>query len=252
MELQAREHEAYDWTSICTGLWSALGTHTELKDLLAERFLHQLRWWVKVTAWDGDLGGAWGRDQYLGDWAAEDPLVTINGNPQLRPLSGIVQAASPRVQRWEARLSEICPQWDFFRTVIVEYSWPCGPKAFRYYEKLLWCIGRERQVISLNSFPMADPELVPNFLGQLAPVPDRAAATEWWQALTDALSGWWRGEPRRGEVAEQVKEELGESTPVKRWLVRLYVHRLRMLVKHSGILDKLVAVATTGSAQGET
>jgi len=250
-ELQAREQEAYDWTSICTGLWTTLGAHTELKDLLVERLLHQLRWWVRVTAWDKDLVCAWGRDQYLGNWSAEDGLVTDNGNQHLRPLPGISQAASPRVQRWEARLAEICPQWDFFRTVIVDYSWPCAPKAFRYYEKILWCIGRERQVISLPDFPLADPESVPNFLGELAAEPNRAEASAWWQSFLAALDAWWRGLPCCGEVAEEVREQLGEPTPVKRWMVRLYVHRLRTLHEHSGILHKLVTMPNSGGDQEE-
>lgn len=230
-----------EWSLTCAGLWGALGEYTELKELLVERLLHQLRWWVKVTVWDDDLGGAWGRDQYVGNWQAADDLVSGNGNSHLRALSGYRQASSPRVQRLEARLGELCPQWNFFRTVIVDFSWPCGPKAFRYYEKLLWCIGRERQVISLPSFPLADPEPVPNYLGVLAATPDRATAAAWWQALLAALDGWWREEPVCGGVADEVNTLLGESTPVKRWLVRLYVHRLRMLEIHSGILHKLVS-----------
>lgn len=241
VELQAREKEYWNWHAIGTGLWDTLGTHSELKELLLERFMHQLRWWVKVTIWDDDQGGAWGRDQYLGRWVAEDELITGNGNPQLRPLSGIQQAASPRVQRWEARLAKICPQWDFFRTVIVDFSWPCAPKAFRYYEKLLYCIGQERQVISLPSFPLANPEPVPNFLGPLAAPPDVKATAAWWNAFLSSLDAWWREEPLpMGNVANLVIRELGPVTPVKRWLVRLYAHRLRMLVVHSGILDKLV------------
>ncbi len=242
IEVQAREGEGWDWPLICRGLWKALGDRTELKDLLVERFLHQLRWWVKVTVWEDDLDGGWGRDQYLGAWLPADDLITGNGNRQLGTLPGMRQAASPRVQRWEARLAELCLDWRFFRTVIGDFSWPCGPKAFRYYEKLLWCIGRERQVIALPDFPLADPEPVPTFLGPLAAPPDFAAATAWWDAFLAALDAWWREAPRPdGAVAALVTRALGDATPVKRWLVRLYAHRLRLLVVHSGILDKLVA-----------
>ncbi len=243
VEVQAREEEGWQWTAICTGLWHALGEQNEVKALLVERLLHQLRWWVKVTVWDDDLHGDWGRDQYLGRWLPDDDMITGNGNRQLVSLPGIRQAASPRVQRWEERLADICQDWPFFRTVITEFSWPCGPKTFRYYEKLLWCIGRERQAISLPSFPLPDPESVPNYLGPLAAPPDVAGATAWWNAFLAALDAWWRQTPLpAGEVAVLAGRDLGDSTPTKRWLVRLYAHRLRLLVEQSGILDKLVAV----------
>ncbi len=243
VELQHRETAGWDWSVIAAGLWDALGGHAEMKDLLTERLLHRLRWWVKVTVWDDDLDGAWGRDQYLGTRLPADDMVTGNGNRHLGTLPGIRESASPRVQRMESRLAEICPDWHFFRTVIVDFTWPCGPKAFRYYEKLLWCIGRERQVISLPSFKLADPEPVPNYLGPLAAPPDTIAANAWWNAFLAALDAWWRETPLpAGDVASLVAETLGASTPVTRWLVRLYLHRLRLLVVHSGILDKLVAI----------
>ena len=177
-ELAARTMHGPDWRRVCPDLWQVLGEHTEIKDLLVERVLQQTRLWLKATVWDDDAGTRFGRDTYAGDWQENESLPGGNGNPELR-LPGFRQERSPRVRRLEARLTEICPDWHWFRTVIGEFSWPCAPKAFRCLEKTLWCIGRERPVIDLPSFPLADPEPVPGFLQCADTCPDRECSAAW-------------------------------------------------------------------------
>ena len=227
-ELLARSQEATDWLGVCRGIWSALGERTELKELLVERMLHRTRYWLKATVWDDDRGFEFCRDAFLGPWRERDPLLAENGNPRFRAGS-FEETASPRVQRLEARLNEICPDWEWFRTVIVEFSWPCAPKAFRFMEKTLWCIGRQKPVISLPSFPLDHPEEVPSFLDPADTHIDREPASQWWGQFLAALRDWWQGRPLSTEVARQMAARLGPSTPVKRWLVRLLVRRLEVL-----------------------
>ncbi|NIQ99358.1 MAG: hypothetical protein GTN78_04045, partial [Gemmatimonadales bacterium] len=141
------------------------------------------------------------------------------------------------------RLAEICPDWHWFRTVIAEWSWPCAPKAFRYLEKLLWCVGRERPAISLPSFPLEAPEEVPGFLRCEDTWPDPDFAASWWEAFLCALRAWWQGRPEKGEVAEDVNRRLGECTQTKRWLVRLLVRRLELAAAEGGKLGLLLHAA---------
>jgi len=238
-----------DWKAICKDIWEILGERTELKDLLIERMLHRTRWWLKATVWDDDRGTEYCRDEYLGDWRDSDPLIAENGNPDFRR-GGFDEGSSPRVQRLEKRLEEICPDWDrWFRPVILECSWPCAPKAFRFMEKTLWCIGRERPVISLPSWPLDEPEEVPSFLQCRDDCPNQDAAAEWWNSFLDALRGWWRGSPGRGDVAKDVNRRLGEPSAVKRWLVRLLIRRLEVLA--AGHLRGMVnAPSSSGRGAG--
>ena len=238
-ELMALGHRRIDWLSVCADLWKVLGEHTELKGLLVERTLHQTRWWVKSSVWDDDLAADFGRDEYLGDYSETGCYATDNGNPDLRAPT-FRQDASPRIQRLEARLAEICADWEWFRRVIVEFSWPCAPKAFRYMEGLLWSIGKEGPAVALPDYPLENAEEVPGFLRCEDTWPDQDKAAQWWRSFLGALRGWWRGQPEKGHVAEEVNQCLGEVTPVKRWLVRLLVRRLDMLERHSGILGQLV------------
>ncbi len=238
-ELSALGHRNIDWPAACADLWQALGEHTETKDLLVERTLHQTRWWVKVSAWPGEATAEYGRGQYLGDYEGNGWFGTTEGNPGFAA-PGFRKERSPRVQRMEARLAELTPHWHWFRTVIAEFSWPCAPKAFRYLEKLLWCIGRERPVISLPSFPLADPEPVPGFLQVEDTWPDQDAAAAWWEEFLRALRAWWQREPAGGAIAADLAQRLGEVTPVKQWLVRLLVRRLELAATEGGKLTELV------------
>ena len=110
-------------------------------------------------------------------------------------------------------------------------SWPCAFKGFRNMEKTLWCIGKERPVIDLPSFPLNNPEEVPDFLLCRDTYPNQDDVTWWWDSFLAALRAWWRGEPVQGPVGAEVERRLGEPTPIKRWLVRLLVRRLEVLAE---------------------
>ena len=51
----------------------------------------------------------------------------------------------------------------------------------------------------------------------------------WWTQFKRGLVDWLAGERSGGHVAADVARRLGNPTPVKRWLVRLYMHKLRRL-----------------------
>jgi len=233
-ELMDLGYRKIDWHRVCSDLWQVLGERTELKRLLVERTLLQTRWWIKSSVWDDDMATDFGRDQYLGDYAEAGCFATDNGNPELRAPT-FKLGSSFRIQELEARLSEACKDWRWFRNLIVDGSWPCAPKAFRYLERLLWSIGKERPAVDLPSYPLEDGDDVPDFLQAADTCPDRDQAIKWWGSFLSALTGWWRGRPEEGAVADDVSERLGDVTEVKRWLVRLLVRRLAMLARDSKI-----------------
>jgi hypothetical protein len=228
-----------DWLTVCQSLWQVLGEHTELKDLLVERTLIQTRWWIKSAVWDDDFATRFGRSEYLGDYADTGCFASDNGNPDLTAPTFRLQAA-PRVQKIEKRLESICPDWPWFRGLIIDGSWPCAPKTFRYLERLLWSIGKERPAVSLPSFPLENADAVPDFLLAADTCTDPHQAAHWWQDFLAALSAWWQDKPTAGSIGKYVTARLGEPEDVKRWLVRLYVHRLRLLAQHGATVGKLV------------
>lgn len=238
-ELMARARSSVNWHTVCAELWEVLGEHTETKELLVERTLHQTRWWIKSWAGDDDWGAPLCQDEYLGNFCESGAYAEKYGNPGLRAPS-FDQNASPRVQKLETRLAEICPDWQWFRNLIVDGSWPCAPKAFRFLERLLWSIGKERPAVSLPSFPLEHGDDVPGFLQCEETYPNPEEAGQWWRSFLAALRAWWRGQPEKGDVADQVNERLGAAMPVKRWLVRLLVRKCELYEWHEEGLGRLL------------
>jgi len=229
-ELKALGYRDIDWETVCADLWRVLGQRTELKEFLIERLIHSQRLKIKRSPWDDDLASAFGRDQYLGAVSkAQNPAKVYCYIEHDVP--GFDEAASPRVQRLEAKLAELCPEWDKMRFHIA-FGWLCAPRAFRFLERLVWAIGKER--------PPQPGDQVPGFLriDDTHPSQDQAAA--WWRAFCEALDSWWRGEPQVGGVADDVDRRLGAHTAVKRWLVRLLLKKLRHLERNGEGLAKLV------------
>ena len=221
-ELTACGHRKIDWQAVCRDLWDVLGEPTEKKRLLVELALHAVRHAVKSYRWDDDDGSRFCRDEYLGDFR------TRGGGASRR----LLQGSSPRVRRIKARLSEIDPGWAKFSQVDYEAWWLCAPKAFRFLERDLWAIGEGRR-------PEAG-EQVPGLLRCEDTYPNQDEAAEWYRAFCGALDRWWRGKQAAGGVAGEVNRRLGESSPVKRWLVRLLLKKLRTYERHGGTIGSLV------------
>lgn len=212
-----------DWEAVCADLWRVLGEPSELKELLIEQLLHRQRWWLKATVWDDDRRDQFCRDQYLGNVAGAGEHY---GNADFAD-PFFLEDRSRRSQRRAERLSELSPDWPWFRDAI-EWSWLCAPKAFRFLEKLLWCIGQEQPRIALASHPLAEADRVPGFLRCEDTWPDVEAAGRWWATFVQALDDWWQVAPARHDRADPVRGRLGATTDAKRWLVRLLRHKLRL------------------------
>jgi len=225
-ELMALERNHVDWHTVCAELWKLLGDHNELKELLIERTLHRMRWWIKSLVWHDDARDVFCQDEYLGDTNCSGSHY---GNPSFRD-PYFAEIESPWVQKLESRLADICQDWKWFRDCIMN-SWLCAPKAFRFLERLLWAIGKERR--------LEKGEDVPAFLQCEDTYPNQNEAAKWWESFCVALRGWWRREAGQSDVAAEVNRRLGETTPVKRWLVRLLVRKLELLERHAE-LNRLV------------
>lgn len=225
-ELGARERPGPDWTAVCHNLWQALDERTELKELLVERLLHRYRWWIKSLVWDDDARDLFGRDQYLGDIAGSGDQY---GNPFCDPF--FVEQQVPRVKKLETRIAELCPDAKWFRDFI-HCTWLCAPKSFRFLERILWAIGKSRK-------PRPDDD-IPGFLQSDDTYPNQDHAATWWRAFLAALDAWWQEQTVGGDVADDVCRRLGERTPVKCWLVRLFARKLRRLEENGEQFTHLV------------
>jgi hypothetical protein len=188
--------------------------------MLVQRVLDRQRWWLKSLVWDDDRRSLFGRGHYLGDLRGSGDSY---GNPEFCD-PYFAELSVPRVRRLEAALAEVCPDWQEFKAMI-DSSWLCAPKAFRYLERLLWSIGKGQPVAGE----------VPGFLQVDDTYPDHDSASRWWRGFLASLDAWWQDQPAEGPIATDVGRRLGDPSPVKRWLVRLLVRRLELLERHAEI-----------------
>jgi hypothetical protein len=225
-ELAVRKRPGSDWAAVCRDLWQVLGERTDVRELLVERILHRYRWWIKSLVWDDDSRDLFGRDQYLGNIAGSGDKC---GTPFRDPF--FVERQVPRVKKLEARIAEVCPDGKWF-VDFIHCTWLCAPKSFRFLERILWAVGKGRK-----PEPGDD---IPGFLRCEDTYPNHEVAAEWWRAFLTALDAWWQEKSAEGDVADDVTQRLGERTPVKCWLVRLFARRLRRLAENGDELTRLV------------
>ncbi len=88
--------------------------------------------------------------------------------------------------------------------------------------------------------PIVRGEDVPGFLRCEDTYPNQDEAAQWYGQFCDALDAWWQGRKPIGHVGASVSVQLGGCSPVKQWLVRLYLKKLRVYEETSGILNSLV------------
>jgi len=217
-ELSALGWRKIDWAAACQGLWQTLGTRTELKDLLVERLLLRLRWWVKATVSDDDPATQFGRDQYLGSYTPTGSPSAYSNRDRQFPHFRLDKL--PRMQAIANRVAALTPHAKWFRDWMNEW-WLCAPKAMRFLERMLWAIGNER--------PFETGRTIPDFLLAADTWPAHPQAARWYGQFISALDAWWHDGPMAGDVAREVSTRLGDPTPVKRWLVRLFARKLRRL-----------------------
>jgi len=223
-ELNALASRRIDWSSVCSGLWDVLGERTEKKELQVALVLNAVRHAIKASRWSDDAGTNFCRDQYLGDYEkSPDGYATYS-----------VALHSPRAKKAVARLAALDPEWKWQKMSRVDYGtwWLCAPKAFRFLEYDLWAIAKDR--------PVEKGEEVPGFLRCEDTYPNQDEAAAWYAQFCAALDAWWQGNKPTGRAGEMVCGRLGASSPVKQWLVRLFLKKLRMYEATSGILKSLV------------
>ncbi len=216
-----------DWPHVCAALWEVLGERSELKELLLRRIIHRQRWWIKSLVWDDDHRDVYCRDHFLGEIDCSSNGYGHYGNLGFNdPYFAELQVSE--VKRLEERLAAICPDWPWFRSFIRD-SWLCAPKAFRFLERLLWCVGKERRAVSLPSHPLENGDKVPDFLQCADTYPTTAAGQEWVRAFIGGVRAWITGGAPEDEIASDMQRRLAGRTPVKLWLVGLYLRKIEFL-----------------------
>jgi hypothetical protein len=233
LELVKHGNPQIRWQELCASLWDVLGQRSELKELLLRRIVHRQRWWIKALVWDDDHRNVYCRDQFLGDIACSGNGYGHYGNPDFRdPFFAELQV--PEVKRLEERLSAICPDWPRFQGLI-NHSWLCAPKAFRFLERLLWCVGKEKVTVSLPSHTLNNGDKVPSFLQCDDTYRNPTDGKKWVRTFVRGLRSWVAGLEPDGKIASDIHRRLADRSPLKLWLTGLYLRKIEFLNPYGAV-----------------
>jgi hypothetical protein len=240
-ELAWRSPRAVAWGRACSDLWEALGEHEEWKDLMVQRIVHALRSDVKQCPWFGDRGDLFGRDEFLGGIRVEKRFGYVEWE-----VARYDAGLSPRFRHLFQQLEKLWPaSLPSFMTMFDEW-WPCAPKSIRFLERVIWVVGKGKLASGKSDWQSYLAESVPDFLQCDDTYVNQDEAAQWWSRFTGALDAWWQGNPTKGPTGQDIERRLREPTDVKRWLVRLYRHKLRKLEEAGEQFTRLVRADGSG------
>ena len=230
-ELLGRDQLGRDWEGIAAAIYRTLGERSEIKKLVVERLIHRLRWWIKSLIWSDDKRDRFLLDVYSGDIRGNEQNWGAYGNsPYGDPY--FVELELPHVKAMEERILTSLPDG---RKLLerIHSTWLCAPKVFRYLERLITEIG----AIGSDGPP-----------GDVMPLlqcedtyPDFDANHEHYTDLLERLRLWLDGN-------EGAVPSLGETSPVKRWLVHLLRHKLVFHATYEENFAKLVGKGAHGKS----
>jgi len=263
-----------DWPTILDAIYRTLGAPSPPKQAAIRRLVHRLRWWLKTLIWDDDRRDRFQLDVYSGDARGDEAHHSAYGNsPFGDPF--FEEKKLPEVQRLDKQIADTVPNGQGLVDRI-ESTWLCAPKAFRYLERILLEIG----AIGSGKPPKSNASI----LQCEDTYPDAASHKAWYAAFMASLAAWLDAPslsacnaailaagagascPRSGGlftivpatdsqqgagVTPDARLLLGEPTPVKHWLVRLFRHKLHLYEKHDPF-GNLVGAKSTGKRGTKT
>lgn len=233
-ELAMRDNLGRDWAAILEAVYKTLGTACEPKTLCVRRLIHRQRWWIKTLIWCDDRRDRFMLDVYSGDVRGDEANYGAYGNsPFGDPY--FVERDLPEMKELAEQIRTTAPGGKELLGLL-EHNHLCGPKAFRHLERLILRIG------SLGS--QAEPDYDAPILQCDDTYPDFGACEAWYKAFVSSLNAWLDGDG-------QTVGELGEVTPVKRWLVRILLHKVRLYEQHNPF-GRLVGIKPAGKSGRKT
>lgn len=230
-ELSLRGSLGRNWDRIATAIFEILDDKTEIKAVAVERLVHRLRWWIKSLIWHDDKRDRFMIDVYSGNIRGDEEKWGAYGNsPYGDPYFTELQL--PHIKVMEGRIRTDIPDGKRLLDRI-QSTWLCAPKVFRYLERLIVEIG------AIGSG--APPDGVPGFLQCEDTYPDFDANHRHFTELLGHLQLWLDGN-------EGAVPSLGETSPVKQWLVHLLRHNLLFHSQYEDNFAKLVGKRPHGKS----
>lgn len=214
-----------DWVAIAAKVWEGLGPSSPAKVLLVRRLLARLRFWLRAPFGPLKQDDNW-RLGYLyvhamGRYGGWDYFSFENYDPDVAELNGRIRREISHADRW---------------LELIECTWPCAPKVFRYVERIIIAIGglmRGEDVSPDDLAARTGESLLQIDETYLSSDESRRAFRTAMSALAQfvaeefPVTGLTR-ENIDGGFASRLRTALGAPSPERTWLAALLLKRIKL------------------------
>lgn len=221
--------DARDWQGIVTEMWEGLGDATPPKTLLVRRLLGRLRFWLRAPYGflepDDNARLGYLYTQAMSKYGGWDYFGFEDHDPDVVELQQRIREEVANPDKW---------------LDMINCTWPCAPKVFRYLERLVVAIGRVGT--GEEATPPKAADAMPGKILQIeGTFLDSKNSHGLFDAATQTLGNFLGDDfptPPPGEGAvdaafrTRLAEALGEASPETLWLAALLLKRI-LLFKDS-------------------
>ena len=226
--VELRQHstvDGRDWIRFARSIHRALGEPIVRRRLLVRRLLARLRFWLRAPLGKDTPDDNWRLGYFythaMGRDAGWDYFSLHTHDAEIAELDERIAAELDEPERW---------------LTLIDSTWPCAPKVFRYLERLILAIGQTTETEGGAPPRITDP--LPDGFLEIA---DTYLATDRSRALyaaavsalaTYLANAFPAGAPVAWDVdadlAASLSRLLGEPTPVKCWPAALLLKRITL------------------------
>jgi hypothetical protein len=220
--LQQRAGDGRDWSRIARNVFDALGEPSRPKRLLVRRLLGRLRFWLRAPLGhpkaDDNPRLGYFYTHSMGRFGGWDYFSFERHDADVVDLEAQIHAEIGSPKRW---------------LELIDCTWPCAPKVFRYLERLIVAIGRIEQGAAAAPPALTD-ELPADILQTEGTFLDSDRSRTLFRTALDALGRFLGDEfpvdATPGALderwAERLADLLGEPSRPKRWPAALLLKRI--------------------------
>lgn len=228
--LQQNAFDSRDWVGIAAAVWEVLGEPSPPRVLLARRLLQRLRFWLRAPYAPLKADDNWRLgyfyDHGMGRSGGWDYFSFEEHEPDANELKSQIKAQIPDAERW---------------LELIDYTWPCAPKVFRFVERIVIAIGQIEEHSDVGPDELGSRRAAERILRVEGTYLDSETSRGLYNAAVSGLAGFLgcsfpgpgMADARRDTgFASRLQRVLGEPSPEKLWLAALLQKRIT-LFQHS-------------------
>jgi hypothetical protein len=224
-QIEQQAFDQRDWAGIARKVWEVLGEPNSPKVLLVRRLLGRLRFWLRapfgLLKSDDNPALGYFYTHAMGRYGGWDHFSFERRDPDVVELEERVRCEIDKADRW---------------LELIDSTWPCAPKVFRYLERIICRIGQVEEDGDTSPAELDSP--LPDGILQADAACldsdgsrrlfDTAAAALREFVANDFPAASGDGADTDGEWAGRLACLLGEPSPERVWLAALLLKRIAL------------------------